>query len=158
MKQFLMFFLLIATIVSCSTEAVEPKFKKVKNIKVVELTKDKVTINGDAIIYNPNPASINMSQVKIDVFANDTKVGQVDQTKMTTIAKKADFSLPLSVSFKPKDLFKDNLLDLLSAGLSALQDKKVNLLYKGHATFEVKGISFKVPIEYEDEVELKKEN
>ena len=157
MKHFLFLLLTITIFSSCNTDAIEPKFQKIENISVSDLTANKVQINADAVIYNPNPISVFLNNVELDVFANDLKVSHISQTKQTEIAKKDNFNIPLSVSFNPTTLFKDNLMGLLESALGAYQQEKVELKFIGYAQFEVKGIKFTVPIEYEDEILLKEE-
>lgn len=142
---------------SCSSEAVEPKFQKIENITVADLTATKVSISADAVVYNPNPVSIFLNSVDLDVFANEMKVGKITQTKQTEIPKKDNFAIPLNVAFNPKELFKDNLMGLLESALSTYAQEKIALSFVGQAQFEVKGIKFMVPITYEDEILLKEE-
>ncbi len=148
------FFFLIT---ACNREAVEPKFQKIENITVDDLTATKVSISADAVVYNPNPVSVYLNSIDLDVFANDMKVGKVVQTKQTEIAKKDNFAIPLNISFNPKELFKDNLYGLLESALNSYTQQKVQLSFVGSAQFEVKGIKFMVPITYEDEILLKEE-
>lgn len=157
MKHTLLLLSLVFALSACNTDAIEPKFQKVENIEVTDLNATKVNINADMVIYNPNPVSIYLNTVEIDVFANELKVGNVVQTKQATIAKKANFSIPLAVSFNPTDLFKDNFIGLLESALSSYQQEKIALEFIGYAQFEVKGIKFTVPIKYEDEILLKED-
>lgn len=157
MKNLLLFSCLFIFFASCNSEAIEPKFQKIENITVVDLTATKVSISADAIVYNPNPVSIYLNSIDLDVFANDMKVGKITQTKQTEIAKKDNFAIPLNVAFNPKELFKDNLMGLLESALSTYAQEKIELSFVGQAQFEVKGIKFMVPITYEDEILLKEE-
>ena len=103
---------------ACNTEAIEPKFQKVENIIVNDLTVSNVMISGDAVIYNPNPVSIYLNEVEVAIFANNIEVGHVNQSKQTEIAKKSDFSIPLTAKFNPQKLFKGNLRGLLEILMS----------------------------------------
>ena len=157
MKNALLFILLVLTLGSCNTEAIEPKFQKIENIEVTDLTANKVNISADVVIFNPNPVSIFLNTVELDVFANELKVGHIKQTKQTEIAKKDNFNIPLAVSFNPTELFQDNIMGLIESVLSSYQQEKVELEFIGYAQFEVKGVKFTVPIKYEDEIILKEE-
>lgn len=157
MKNTLFFLLSLIALSACNRDAIEPKFQKIENIVVKDLTASKVQIDADAVVYNPNPVSIQLNNIEIDVFANDLKVSHVSQSKMTVIAKRDNFNIPLSLSFNPTELFQDNLIGLLESALGSYQQQKVDLTFIGYAQFEVKGIKFTVPIEYEDEILLKEE-
>lgn len=159
MKQAIFLFFTMLLLNACNTEALKPQFKSIENIHVTELTPSKVSIEGDAVVYNPNPISIEMDAILMDVYINETMVGQVNQTASAVIKKKADFHVPLRVSFNPESLFKDkdNLLGLLESALNAYYNKKVDMHVQGMAGFDVKGIQFKVPFTYEEEILLTEE-
>lgn len=142
---------------SCNTEAIEPKFERVQNLNIVELNANKVNITGEAVLYNPNPISIYLDSIELDAYANELKVGHISQTKRSEISKKSEFAIPLSVVFNPSSLVQDNLFSLLESALNAYALEKVELEFKGYASFDVKGIRFKVPISYTDEILLKVE-
>jgi LEA14-like dessication related protein len=157
MKNALFFLILLFLLSACKTKAIEPKFQKIENIVVTDLKATNVTITADAIIYNPNPVSIFLNTVELDVFANELNVGHLKQTKQTEIAKKDNFNIPVAVSFNPTALFQDNLMGLLEAALSSYQGEKIELKFIGYAQFELKGVKFTVPIKYEDKILLKEE-
>ena len=157
MKNTLFFLLSLLALSACNRDAIEPKFQKIENIIVKDLTASKVKIDADAVVYNPNPISIQLNNIELDVFANDLKVSHISQTKVSEIAKRDNFNIPLSLSFNPTELFQDNLIGLLESALGSYQQQKVDLKFIGYAQFEVKGIKFTVPIEYEDEILLKEE-
>ena len=56
------------------------------------------------------------------------------------------------------DLIKDesSVLNIINSSLSTFKDKKIELNFTGTAQFQVAGISFDVPIEYQEIVELNK--
>lgn len=155
--RYLFLFITLVSLAACSTEAVEPKFQKIENIKVVDITSNNVRIDADAVIYNPNPVTVYLNKIEVEIFANNTKVGNVLQTQQVDIPKKDNFYVPLEVSFNPKELFKDNLGGLLESAMNSYLNKKVDMLYQGYAQFEVKGITFDIPFTYEEEIKLEKE-
>jgi LEA14-like dessication related protein len=157
MKTAQLYLILVIILNACNTASIEPKFQKIENIEVTDLTATKVTITADVVVYNPNSISIYLNHIELDVFANKLKVGHVTQTKQTEIAKKENFNIPLAVSFNPKALFQDNFMGLLEAALSSYQKEEIDLEFAGSAQFEVKGVKFTVPIKYEDGILLKEE-
>ncbi|MCB9226277.1 MAG: LEA type 2 family protein [Chitinophagales bacterium] len=154
MKKYLLPLFLIF-LAACSTEAVKPKFKTIQNIVVEDLNYTNITINADAVVFNPNPVSIYLNNVDVDIFVNEVLVSHVSQTAKTEIKKKDNFNIPLKTSFTPKQLLKDNWAGLLSGALNSLQNKQVDVKYTGSATFDVKGIEFSIPIDGTEEIILK---
>ncbi|MCB0510353.1 MAG: LEA type 2 family protein [Bacteroidetes bacterium] len=152
-----MLFLLSLLWYSCNTEAIEPKFQRVENIEIIDLNANKVSIIGEAVLYNPNPVSIFLDSIELDAFANELKVGHISQTKRSEISKKSEFAIPLSLEFNPNSLVNDNLFSLLESAFNAYALQKIELEFKGYASFDVKGFRFKVPISYSDEILLKDE-
>lgn len=154
-KIFFPLFVLLVLLAACSTEAVEPKFQKIENIVVKDLSATNVVIEGVAVIYNPNIVGITMDNVDIDIYANDILVGNVKQSNSIEIEKKSNFYLPLKVSFNPKKLYETDLNSFVNAALNSYLNKKVEMLYKGSASFKVKSLPFSIPIDYDDEILLK---
>lgn len=148
---------LILFLAACNLDAMKPKFQKVENVRISSLSASNVVVEADAVIYNPNPISIYLNSVEIEIYAEDILVGEVHQTKKIEIAKKDNFYIPLSASFNPTKLFKDNLMGLLESSINALNNRKIEFNFEGVAQFEVKGQSFDVPIEHIQEVLLEEE-
>lgn len=157
MKKLYLALFILLFLSACYPELITPKFQGFEKIIVTDLSSNKVNIEADAIVYNPNPFSIYLNSIELDVYANQTLVSHISQTKQSEIAKHADFQIPLSASFNPTSLFKDNLMDLFGAAINAYYNQQIDLEFKGFAQFELKGISFDVPISYRDEILLKEE-
>lgn len=99
MKNTLLFIFAIIIISACNTEKMEPTFQTVKNIKVLEFSKNKVIITADLVFHNPNPIGIKMDKLTLEAFVNDTKVTDITQTDKAIIASKADFDIPLKIEY-----------------------------------------------------------
>jgi LEA14-like dessication related protein len=157
MNKFIILLLVTVGLFSCDMENRKPEYKRFENVQVKNFTVNNITITADAIIFNPNGVSIFLNKTEIDVFANDIKVSHISQTEHTEITKKSEFKIPLKAKFKPQDLVKDegSILDILSSGLKSFTDKNMDLKFVGTATFQVAGIPFDVPIEYEEKVDLR---
>ncbi len=158
MRNYLSIFIISIVFLSCNLDNRKPEYKRVENLQLVDFRANKIIIKADAIIYNPNGISIYLNKTEIDVFANDIKVSHISQAEKTEILKKSEFKIPLKVIFNPKDLVesKGSIIDILSNVLKSLENNKIDLKFKGKATFQVAKLEFDVPIEYEDELLLKK--
>lgn len=156
MNKFILLLLITVSLFSCDMDSRKPEYKRFENVQVKDFTAQNIIITADAVVYNPNGVSAFLNKIEIDVFANDIEVSHISQTKNTEITKKSEFNIPLKARFKLQDLVKDegSILDILSGGLNAYKNKTIDLKFEGFATFQVAGVSFDVPIEYEEVVKL----
>lgn len=134
----------------------EPTFEKMKNIKVLSLKLDDVQITCDAFFQNPNDVGVELIETDLDIIVNKVNTGKIAQTSNTVIKANNQFSIPLKISFNPKDVFKNEKGGLLGSVVSSFTDKKINLVYKGKVKLKKAGISFDVPVDYTTDVDLKK--
>lgn len=137
---------------ACNTEAMEPKFQRVENIEITSLSKSDVTLVGEIVLYNPNYVSVTMDNIELEVYVNDYFVGKINQNNTIEIAKRSDFSLPLSVNFDPKKLFADDWMGLIEMAAGYFNNKKFDVKFEGDADFKVKSFAFNIPIEYTEEI------
>ncbi len=139
--------------ISCSLPT-EPQFLKVSNVEVKEMSFDKVTINSFLHYHNPNNIKGQFKATDIKVTVNDIDVGSLKQLEKVAVPRKSDFKIPVTISFPPKDIFKKK--GLLKSVLQAYANDKVALHYLGTMTFTIAGKDFKIPIDYKDDIILKK--
>lgn len=158
MKKIIAIAFVLVSISACNLNNRKPTFKRVENVEVVKATLMNTVITADAVVYNPNGVSVYLNKTEIDVFANEVLVTHISQTEHTEISKKSEFNIPLKANFALNKLLEDGnmISNLLNGGLKALKNETIDLQYKGTATFEVAGVEFDVPIDYTDEVVLKK--
>ena len=156
MNKFIILLLITVGLYSCDIENRKPEYKRFENVQVQDFTANRIVISADIIIFNPNGISAFLNKIEIDVFVNDIEVSHISQTKKTEITKNSEFNIPLNAKFKPQDLIKKeaSILDIISISLKSFQDKNIYLKFVGTATFEVAGLPFDVPIEYEEKVDL----
>lgn len=151
----LLFLLFIASFWSC-TGPQEPVFLRLENAKATNISTKKITITADALFHNPNAIGGTLTATNIDVISNDVKIATVEQNIESILPAQAEFSIPLTFSTSPKELFQKDGKGILGGVINALLDKSVKLKYKGNLTFKLAGISFDSPIDLEEVVDLKK--
>lgn len=149
----LLLLLALSCLFACSGPS-EPVFKRVANISVKEIKNGRVTINATALFHNPNPVGGTLEAIDIDVWANDTEVGKIEQSLRTEIKGNAAFEVPLTFSFPLKEIAK-NEGGLIGSLLTAVLNRKVDMEYKGALTVNLVGVHFDVPVDDEEEVTLK---
>lgn len=130
-----------------------PEFKGMRNLKIDHVSKEKISVSAEVELYNPNRAACELQAMNIDCFANGKKVANVSQNFSARIAGQSHFQIPLNISFSPKEVF--NLKDLLGSVISTLTTRKVDLEFRGNASVVVSGVTFPVPVDYEEELPVK---
>ena len=134
----------------------DPTFEKFENIKVQSISKNKVTLNADMILNNPNPFSCHFKNLVLEVYSDsDVKLTEIEQTYNTEMLADSNFSIPVIINFSPDKLFEEKQ-GLLNTIVNVLNNKEVNLKYKGYCNVEAMEISIKVPIDFEETMILKK--
>jgi len=145
--------LLILFAMAVCNKPQKPKFKTVKNLKVVSATPINVTVEGTAVLKNPNDYSVKVQDADIDVSANDIPVSNVKQTLGTEIPANSEFEFPLRVKFNPRKIFNtDNIAD----AVNVLKGKKVNMKFDGYVTVKLAGQDAQIPLDFKKEISLKK--
>ena len=140
---------LVLSIVSCNKPK-QPEFVSIKSLQVQEMTDQKVTLAGEAVLHNPNGFSVTVKEIDINVTVNEKAVGKVNQIGDIKVPAKEDFVVPLVIDFAPKDVY-DNLLSGL---MSVITKGKLDVYYQGSIRMKAAGITFNVPIDHTDEVKL----
>ena len=153
MKYTTILLLILFSAAACNSPK-KPKFKTVKDLKVVSATPINVTVEGTAVLKNPNSYSVKVQDADINVSANDIPVSNVKQTLATEIAANSDFEFPLTVRFNPRKIFNT---DNIAEAVNVLKDKKVNMKFDGYATVKLAGQDAKIPLDFKKEIALKKE-
>lgn len=130
----------------------KPEIKRIENIKVVSFTNNMITVEANVILHNPNPISLELTGANIDVSVNDMDAAKVEELTKTKVEANSEGKIPLTVNFPPDKVLKlNNLGDLFNM----VAKKKAKIAYKGELDVKVMGMTFKVPVEKEEEVALK---
>lgn len=115
---------------------------------VVDATTDPM-LKANALFYNPNKAHGRLKKIKVEIFINGKKVGNVDQDLKTKIPSRAEFTIPIQVKLAMKELgFMDTVLGMIGG-------KKFEVHYKGFLKLSYHGLPVKVPVDYKDEVKVR---
>lgn len=131
----------------------KPTLIKVEKIKIDHISTSEVKLNTEVLYHNPNPVAGHMDSLTVEVYANDVFVSNVIQSISTSIPSKDDFTVPVHISIPVSDIIKKDS-GFLGGLLNALTMKKIKLKYVGVAKMNIAKVSFSVPFEYEEEVEV----
>ena len=147
--------LFLSLIVFSCTFTEQPNFIKIKNVRVQKANLSKVIINADALFENLNDIGGNLELNKLEVFANNIKVSNIS-TKKFKVPIKDNFSIPIKVSFSPKQIFDDHKKGFPSNIFKSIKNKQVTILYKGVITYSLGDFSYDYNINYSQKIALKK--
>lgn len=149
MKFFRLSALVLILLSSCTFEE-NVKFEQIRNVKLVGVEDGMVNLTAEADFYNPNNISGKLKSIDLEVLLKDNSLARITQVKHFKIAKNANFSIPINVSFAMEDLqknFLDNLLAIVSGN-------KLTLHFKGEIKVSTWGFTQTVPVSYYEEVRL----
>jgi len=138
-------------LISCSRpESV--KFKKIINAKVHSISGKDIVVHADALLYNPNNIKGKVREVVIDVEMDGEKVAEIKrEDSLIEVMKNNQFTVPLELIISLKPLKKD-LLDRL---VKITTTRKLSLHYTGYFRIKVYGFNYKIPVDYNHELEIR---
>jgi LEA14-like dessication related protein len=131
-----------------------PEFRKMENVSLKSVSfKDglSVSLNGEAVFFNPNLIGANVTEMDFDVFINGKKVTHINQDVSAEMKGNSEFKLPLDFKVPLKEVFKDakpTLGDIF-------KKKKIEYKLLGHLKVGLGNIEVSVPVEYEDQEEVR---
>lgn len=139
-------------VLSCSGPK-EPEFQRMENTVVQKLSSSEIIINTNAIFDNPNGFGVTVSSIDLIATANDVETAKIKQISDVKMVGNEEFSIPLEIKLKPKELLSfGNILKIVAGSL----EKKVKLNYKGSTTVKILDIGYAIPIDYSEEILLTK--
>lgn len=121
--------------------------KQIRDV-VVDAATDPL-LKANAIFFNPNDARGKLRKIKVDIYINGKKAGEIDQDLKTLIPAKSNFTVPIEVKLSLKEF---GVLDTI---FSMLGGKKFQVHYQGSLRLTYHGVPIRVPVDYKDEIRLK---
>lgn len=117
---------------------------EVKGLKIREFSKQKVSIDVTALIFNASNVEATVTQMYLDVYTNGVKVGNVNEIKDILIKPKQSTLIDFNFSFDPTIIAK-NIVDLITISVSS-KDIVINI--KGYIRVKSGFLSTPLPFEY----------
>jgi len=148
MKATFFYFLLFVLAASCVPNE-DVVLRSIKNQTLETDSTGEQILRTDAIFYNPNNVRMKLKEINVEVFVNGKKTAHADQKFNSLIKAKSEFTVPLEIKLSLKEM---GLLDTI---LSFLGGKKYEIQFKGHLRIRVHGLSFKVPVDYKEELRMR---
>ena len=138
-------------IISCQKPQ-EPEFIAVKNVEITSFIGTTVEVEGNLVYHNPNPISGTLTQLNVEVYANDIAISVIDKEYNQEIKANSEFVIPLTVKFELGDLIQQD--NILGGILNAVTQNSVDMKYSGSAKIRIANIPFTIPFDYQEEVDL----
>lgn len=117
---------------------------QITGIKIREFSKQKVSLDISALIFNASNVEATVSQMYLDVFINGVAVGNVNEIKDILILPKQSTVVQFNFSFDPSKIAK-NIVDLVTLTVAA---KDIIIDIKGYIRVKSGFLSTALPFEY----------
>jgi len=127
------------------------KFEKLVNTRIIGISGQDITIQTEAQFFNPNKIKGLIKDISIDVSIKDQIVAHLMEESKVKVMQNERFTVPLQLTIKLKSLKND----LLSNLINLVKTRKIELTYTGYISIRSFGIGYKIPIDYQEELEIK---
>ncbi len=151
MMKYILYLLYLVLFISGCNKPKAPEFKYIEDIEIETLDGGKVNLKGTAVFYNPNKMKLTLLNGEIAVSIDGNYISTIQQDYNIELDPKSDFSVPLEVPISLNEM----KTSLFSSALGILTGNKLRIGYKGDIRFKAYGIPVKVPIDDEQEVDIK---
>ena len=152
MKKFtLLIFIIVST--SCAVKQ-KPTFIKVDNIKLITANSTKITVSADALFNNPNVIGGRLNTEGVQVYVNDISFGRIE-TEEFKVPANDDFTVPLKIQIKTKDLLDKDSKGFLNGLLNSVLNRSLKVRYEGTIQFKALGINHSYPINKTENIKIK---
>ncbi len=122
-------------------------FRQVKNVNLHAATDPR--LNADVVFYNPNKATMKLRKIKIDIFIDGRKTGEIDQDLKMHIPSVKEFTIPIEVKLALQEV------GFLDAIFGMIGGKTKEVHYKGSLKVNYHGLPLSVPVDYKSEIRIK---
>jgi len=127
------------------------KFEKLLNTRIIDISGRDITIQTEAQFFNPNKIKGLIKDISIDVSIKDQIVAHLMEESKVKVMKNERFTVPVKLTIKLKSLKNDLLGNLINL----IKTRKIELTYSGYISIRSFGIGYKIPIDYQEELEIK---
>ena len=150
-KHTLLLILLVS--VSCAIKQ-KPTFIKVENIKLITANSTKVILSANALFNNPNAIGGRLNTDGVTVYINDISFGMIE-TEEFKVPANDNFTVPLKIQIKTKDLINKDSNGFLNGLLSSVLNRSIKVRYEGSIQFKSFGIKYSYPIDKTETLKIK---
>jgi len=123
-------------------EIKDPEFIKMRDWHISKVSAGYFEVTSKAQFYNPNKVGLTLTNVYVDVFLNNEKLGTINQISSIKVPRNSSFEVPLLLTFNTEgklNMVFGNILKMLSA-------KTAQIKYSGYIQVKKANISLKIDI------------
>jgi len=136
------FIIAVCFFTSCKTpDLVEPEYRDIQNVRLIEAGLLQSTAGVDLIYYNPNNYSVNLTEARGDVYIDNKYLGHLELAEKVSVKKKSEFILPAIIKLDNIGILK-NQNDIYNR-------KEILLRIEGMAVLSKSGFTRELPFKYE---------
>jgi LEA14-like dessication related protein len=117
-----------------------------KGIKILEATKEQVTIQITQLVYNSSNVEAKVTEMYLDLYLNEIKVGNIDEASDILLLPGKSTYVSYKLSFDPQLVLK-NIVNLVSLTI-ALKDMIIRA--EGYVRVKSGFISTTIPFSYKN--------
>ncbi len=127
---------------SCA-RPVAPQYLGFRDLKFERFSMNESTLRARVAFYNSNPFRMELKRADINVFLDDKQTNHYVLDSTIEIPKKDTFEVPLNLKLNPQQL-------LGSAVKMLMNNNQVKIRLEGSVRVKRSGVSFTVPVHYEE--------
>ncbi len=151
MKQGLFFSFLVLVGLSSCQKPESPQFKYLDNVVVELESLSSANLHAEAVLHNPNKNTITIKSADIDIIVDEKVIAVLEQDFDIKANGEQDFTIPLDVKIKLKDLN----LNTIGTALGLIGESGQEIHYLGKIKVKAYGVPFSVKVDYKDNINLK---
>lgn len=151
MKQGLFFSMLVFIGLSSCNKPESPQFKQLENLVVELESLSSANLHAEAVLFNPNKNTITIKGAEINIMMEDKVIAVLDEEYDIKALGNQDFSVPLDVKIRLKDLN----LSAIGSALGLIGDSGQEIRYMGKIKVKAYGVPFSVKVDYTEVIHIK---
>ncbi len=145
------YFVLLVMLAGACGKPQSPEFKYLENIIVELESLSTANLHADAVLYNPNKNNVTIKGAEINIMVGDKTIAVLDKKYDIKVKGNTDFTVPLDVKIRLKDLN----LNAIGAALGLDGGDGQIIRYVGKIKLKAYGVPFSVKVDYKDKINIK---
>ena len=116
---------------SACTSIEDPTLERIEDVEILTLNKNKVELNANMILNNPNGFALDLEKADLVALLEDVELATIEQTYETSMPANGEFKMPIYVNMNLDKLYKDNPLAALGKGIQIVSDRQLEVKFQG---------------------------
>lgn len=144
--------IVILLIIACQDLIRDIEFKRLEEVQIQTTENKKAKLKGTFILYNPNPAEVDIREANFDVWLDGKTIGTIQQSLDATLPANGEEGVTLEMDLDLSDILTLEKGGILDMGLKLLRKEDLMVTYNGK--FKTGRSSFSLPIKVEKSINL----